>query len=98
MPAVATRRPRRESKPARPFQADGGVEYPAEEPTGQYPDPVFADIGSVAAALEDDGDEYQAEDPTGQYPDPVFANVDPTATAQAKRLRSRMENLPYTGT
>jgi hypothetical protein len=56
-----------------PIEEESGEE--PQTPTGQYPEPVFADEAQ-AASLEDDEEEEgeEAVTPTGQYPEPVFAD------------------------
>ncbi len=54
--------------------------------TGQYPDPVWAEVDYGAPAQATAADEDDAPTPpsaTGQYPDPVWAKVDYGAPAQA---------------
>ena len=46
---------------------------PAQEPTGQYPGPLWAE--GAAFALEAEDELPPAEEPTGQYPGPVWADA-----------------------
>jgi len=53
-------------------------------PTGQYPDPVWAEVDYTALVQAAAAEDVPAPpSPTGQYPDPVWAEVDYRALVQA---------------
>ena len=68
------------------------VSIPAS-PTGQYPDPVWADV-DYSTLVEAAGMAAESEtplSPTGQYPDPVWADVDYSTLVEAAGMAAESE-------